>query len=58
MFQNKIVIQDNCPVITNPQNKVTVSGKIIQYGIKYYTIKTIWNFLIVYVTQIRSYFQR
>jgi len=45
MFQNEVEIIDATPVFTNPQSKVVISGSLVQQGKKYYTFKTIWNYI-------------
>lgn len=57
MFQNKIEIPDKVEIITNPESLVIIDSQICQYGNKYYTYKTIRNYIIHAILKMVRFFK-
>lgn len=56
-FKNTVVITEVTRVITNPQNYLVVGSHTAQSGKKYYTQKTVWNFIKHVLRKTFSYLQ-
>lgn len=57
-FRNTVEIIGDHEILTNPHNGLVVNSVVKTSGIKFYTKRTVWNFIKYVIRHTVSYFKR